>query len=227
MTEADVVSRRAAARGGAARRGPKPAFSREAILECALQILDARGPDALSFRAVAAALSTSHQALYNYFDNLAELEDEVAARLIAHVRPLSSERRESLREQLVQYGLDLVRRFSLHPYLRQISGPACAAATGRLHNVNARALVDAGVDFPRAHACQLVLQVVASGIGIEAHRSRTMSRATSRAATSAYLRELSQGLADPAALRMAAGNERAAHRSMLEMIVDAHLPELR
>jgi AcrR family transcriptional regulator len=228
MPDAQVTARRAARTTADAkpRRGPKPAFTPDDILRCALGILDAKGHEALTFRAVAAALGTSHQALYNYFPSRADLEDAIAARLIADVRPLSPARAEPLREQLVQFALDLIHTFSLHPYLRQISGPACAAISGRLHSENLRVLVAAGIDGGRAYGCQLVLQFVAAGQGVELHRARRTPKATWRKMAVAYSQQLTQGLPASVLRALAATDPQARVRSTIEMIIDAFLPEL-
>lgn len=210
------------------RRGPKPAFTRDDILRCAAAILDREGHEALTFRAIAAALKTSHQALYNYFESLAELEDQLAARLIAAVQPLSAARPDLLREQLVRLGLDLVHTFSLHPYLREISGPAAAAVTGRLHGRNDHALMSVGIEFWRAHTCQLMLQLVASGLGLERHRRRAVPQPAWRSMNELYLQQLARELPDRyrRALTNAARGPQE-ERALIEVIVDAVLPELK
>ena len=89
--------------------GRPRAFTRDDILDCAMELLDRDGADALSLRAVARRLGTVLGTLYNYFDNLADLEDEVAARLIAQLPHLDPQRPEPVREQLLQLGLALIR----------------------------------------------------------------------------------------------------------------------
>src|SRR3954452_15142425 len=64
-SEASPRSRRA--------RPAKPALSREAIVDAALEIVRAEGIDALSMRRLAQALDTGPASLYVYVANQAEL----------------------------------------------------------------------------------------------------------------------------------------------------------
>lgn len=56
-----------------ARRGPKPMLSRAAVLEAALELVDAKGLAALNLRALATRLGVSAMTPYSYFADKAEL----------------------------------------------------------------------------------------------------------------------------------------------------------
>ena len=56
-----------------ARRGPKPMLDRAAVLEAALELVDARGLAALNLRALATRLGVSAMTPYSYFADKAEL----------------------------------------------------------------------------------------------------------------------------------------------------------
>ena len=85
-------------------------------------MLDREGPEALTFRAVARELDITVGALSRYFKNLADLHDEVAARIMSDVRPLDTARKLGLREQLVRLGMDWLEINRAHPYLVTIHG---------------------------------------------------------------------------------------------------------
>lgn len=67
------------------RRGPKPAFSRETVVDAAIAEADERGLEALSMRAVAERLGVSTTGLYRYVPGRTELvalmADRIAERL--------------------------------------------------------------------------------------------------------------------------------------------------
>ena len=156
--------------------GRKPALSRNDVLDGAMAILDRGGHSALTVRSLAAKLGTSTKVLYTYFSNLADLEDEIAARLIAEVRPLAATRRQTPREQLVLLGLDLIRMHSQHPYMRMIAGPASTRVGGQLLQQSLAALIAAGLSNERAWLCLEILQSMAYNRGMEVHRLRSGGR---------------------------------------------------
>ena len=127
-------------------------MSREAIVQCTLRMLDREGPDALTFRAVARELGITVGALSRYFRNLADLEDEVAAKIMSGVRPLEASGRTALRQQLLRLGMDVLEISRAHPYLAKIHGVASATVVARHARECLRVLVDAGLSFDRAMA---------------------------------------------------------------------------
>src|SRR5579871_38143 len=74
-----------------ARRGRPPKLDREAVLESALELLDADGPGAVTMRTLARRLSVSPMALYRHVGShdelLLALVDRLAARLTYPPRP--------------------------------------------------------------------------------------------------------------------------------------------
>jgi len=65
------------------RRGPKPRFTRDEIVEHALELLISDGRDALNLRRLAATLGVTPMALYRYFADKDELLDAVVAAVLA------------------------------------------------------------------------------------------------------------------------------------------------
>ncbi len=147
-------------------------FSKEEILDCVLNLLDRDGVDAVTFRGVARELGTVPGTLNNYFETLADLEDAVAARLLAEIPLIQVERSEALREQLVNFGLTLIRLHSMHPYLRQIAGPTCVDIVSRRLLENRNALKSTGLSDKAAMLCIDVAQGLAYSYGSELHRLR-------------------------------------------------------
>lgn len=56
---------------------PKPKYTREEIIETALNIVREKGKDALSARSLAKALGTSSAPIFTAFENMEEVQDEV------------------------------------------------------------------------------------------------------------------------------------------------------
>ncbi len=71
--------------GSADRRRPRPNLSRDAIVAAAVAVLDERGLDGLTMRAVADRLGAGAMSLYRHVAGREELLDLVAARLAADI----------------------------------------------------------------------------------------------------------------------------------------------
>jgi AcrR family transcriptional regulator len=152
------------------RPGPRPSTSRPKIVQCAIRMLDREGPEALTFRAVARELGITVGALSRYFKNLADLQDEVAARILSDLRPLDVASKLDLREQLVRLGMDLLKIIRAHPYLVTIHGTASATMVARHTGRCVRALLDAGLDFERALAIYSIVGNLAYAWGVQSAR---------------------------------------------------------
>jgi AcrR family transcriptional regulator len=105
------------AKGSARER--RQARTREAIVQTAEEIIETQGPAALNMRTIADRIDYSASNLYEYFDNkealLATVMQEALARLIAHVRHISTGL--SPRERLHSYGLAYLEFARTHPEL--------------------------------------------------------------------------------------------------------------
>jgi AcrR family transcriptional regulator len=151
----------------AARPGPRPTFSRERIVDCALRLMKRDGAAALSFRAVARELGIAVGALSRYFPNLADLKDAVAAKVMSGIRPLDAGTKRELRNQLVRLGLELLAVTRAHPYLVTIHGPASAVVISRMAARNLKAMMCAGVEFDRALAIHSIVTHLAHAWGMQ------------------------------------------------------------
>ena len=65
------------------RRGPKPSLSREAVIEAALDLVDAEGLAALNLRKLATALGISAMTPYSYFTDKADLLSAMVGHALA------------------------------------------------------------------------------------------------------------------------------------------------
>jgi TetR/AcrR family tetracycline transcriptional repressor len=148
-------------------------LSREAIVACALRLMDREGAEALTFRAVARELDLTVGALSRYFANLADLQDEVAARIMSELRPLDSGAKRELRERLMRFGMDLLEVTRAHPYLAAIHGPASAAVISRMTARSLKFLLAAGIDLERAALIYSVVSNLAYAWGMKDAIPRT------------------------------------------------------
>ena len=82
------------------RRGSRPALDRERVVEAGLQIVDAEGVEALSFRRLAADLGVTPMAVYWHVQDKAELLDLIGERVLeaVDVPPAEGDWRTQLRE---------------------------------------------------------------------------------------------------------------------------------
>lgn len=178
-----VVSKQAAR--AAPRPGPRPGFTRDEIVGCALRLMDREGHAALSFRAVARELDMTVGALSRYFPNLADLQDEVAAKVMSTIRPLQAGSKVELREQLARHGMDLMEVTRAHPYLAEIHGPASATVITRSMTQSLRVLMNAGIPFERALVICSVVANLAQSWGMRDARIRTPEQKAGIAAAAA------------------------------------------
>ncbi|HVT36094.1 MAG TPA: TetR/AcrR family transcriptional regulator [Nevskiaceae bacterium] len=195
--------------------------SRERILDMALHLLDHRGPQALTLSTLAAELAMGISSLYTYFSDLAELEDEVAARLIGQVPALDAAR-GPLRDQLLAFGAAILRMHSVHPYLRLIAGRASAVVGARLRRANLAVLMASGVEAARANDCLEMIHALAYSGGSELHRLQQLSAGVRKAVDKIVADEVGADL-----VRAAAGDLSVAarHAHLFERCIDSLLPE--
>lgn len=71
----------------AAKRGPRPRFTREEVLQAALRVVDSEPPDRFTMRRVADELGMGVMTLYGYVRNKEEILEGITVLLFAEVRP--------------------------------------------------------------------------------------------------------------------------------------------
>lgn len=100
------------------RPGPKPRFSRDQLVEAAVQLVDDRGFAALSLRSVARALNVTPMALYTYVHSSDELADMVIDRLV-ELKSADIQLPDDWRDALQMFSAGLAELLHEHPALLQ------------------------------------------------------------------------------------------------------------
>ena len=183
-------------------------------------MLDREGPEALTFRAVARELDITVGALSRYFKNLADLQDEVAARIMSDVRPLDAASKLGLREQLVRLGMDWLDINRAHPYLVTIHGAASATMVARHTGRCVKVLLDAGIDFERALAIYSIVGNLAYAWGM--HSARRGNPELQARIMQAFSDEI--GEFAPQMAKLTATATTAIYRRSFVLLIDGLLP---
>ena len=125
--------------------GPKPRLSRDEILDVALQILEAEGPDRLSLRRLGSELGVTARALYSYFDSKDDLETALVTRVMP-APPAEINPTVPWHEQLREFVLDIHDAIARHPGVAQlfITRAADNSATNRIREHLLRLLLAGG-----------------------------------------------------------------------------------
>ena len=93
--------------------GPRPRFSRDELLDEALDILAVDGPDGLSLRRLAGRVGVTARALYGYFESKSALEAALVERVMPAPPPLDPNK--SWHEQLRAYVMRIHDAFVNQP----------------------------------------------------------------------------------------------------------------
>jgi AcrR family transcriptional regulator len=150
--------------------GRKPLFRKEHVIKAALDLMDRSGHKALSMRAIAAELGTGVATLYNYFDSLASLNDELALTLLDGIPLIDAKGAQQARQQLKDLVIAYAKVAERHPSIDQMVGPHTYQRILELLNSALRAMVDAGVDIERAGIMWSILQSLAQSHATSSRR---------------------------------------------------------
>ncbi|WP_020651354.1 TetR/AcrR family transcriptional regulator [Solimonas variicoloris] len=200
--------------------GRKPTLKREEIVSAALSIIDEQGYQALTMHSIARHLGTGPATLYNYFESLAEIEDAIAGRLMAAVRPPQSD--GAVRDQLVEMTVAYHDVVAQHPQVDLLSGPVAAQTRARLLNSAVRALVQSGVPLEAAGLALSVLSGFAYSAAVAA-RVEKEQQAKGMVVVPKADRDMLDALKGTAFF---GGTRRANFRRAVETIIDRLMPEL-
>jgi TetR/AcrR family tetracycline transcriptional repressor len=96
------------------RPGPRRALTEREILDAALALLDAGGPDAASIRRIAAAVGVAPNAVYTYFPDKAAVQRALVERLLGQLDH-AARTGDSWRADVEALAVDLRRRLVAHP----------------------------------------------------------------------------------------------------------------
>jgi AcrR family transcriptional regulator len=159
------------------------ALSKERIVEAAIEILDARGESALTFRALTARLATGAGAIYWYVANkndlLAATTDDVIARVMTDVVS-GAEPREAVRA----IALAVFDAIDAHPWVgAQLSREPWQSAVHRIFESFGGQLQALGVPERAQFDCASALLNYVLGLaGQYAAATRLLARETARSA---------------------------------------------
>ena len=202
--------------------GRKPNFHREHVIKAALDLMDRSGHEALSMRAIAAELGTGVATLYNYFESLADLNDELALTLLGGIPLLDAKEPQQVRQQLKDMVIAYAEVAERHPDINQMVGPHTFERILQLLNSALHAMVDAGVDIERAGVMWSILQSLAQSHAISSRRLGTVRQPEMRKMVKGL--DAVMTLADTGYLE-ASLEER--FTLVLDVILDRIVPELK
>ncbi len=150
----------------AGRRGPRRSLGLTQVVDAALDVVDEGGPDALSVRAVAAALGVRPNALYTYVASRAALEREIVERVLGDSDTTLLDGEGPWQQRILEYATSLRTALLCHPGAARLlmtapmDGPTALLVGERL----IAAIVDGGLSATEASRASyaLIVQVLGS-----------------------------------------------------------------
>ena len=153
------------------RPGPRRALTEDQILDAALTLFDAAGPNAASVRAIAAQVGVAPNAVYTYFPDKAALVKALVERLLGEVDSgVFTDRDQPWRQRVESLALTLRELLSAHPGAvpLMIGGPMDGPHALALNERLLKLLADAGLNrTDAARACYLLIVYVFGSIALE------------------------------------------------------------
>lgn len=206
----------------AATPGRKPMFRKEQVVRVALDLVERKGHEALSMRAIAAELGTGVATLYNYFGSLAELNDELASVLLDEIPLVDASGAQETRRQIKETVITYANVVARHPNFLQMVGPLADQRIMRIFDASMQAMLDAGVDIERAAISWSVMNGLAEYHAASSHR---VDRVRQRDIRTRF-KELGalQAVARTGVFKFS--HDEWFHRT-LDLTIDRMLPELR
>jgi TetR/AcrR family transcriptional regulator, tetracycline repressor protein len=195
--------------GRQARRGGTVGLTRERIVEVALGLLEADGPDALTMRGLAAKLGVAPTAIYWHVGDKQALLDAVVDHITADVGQVEAEGQAPV-ERIVSTARSLRRNLLERPYLIAVvhEQGRTAAIFRPARAVLARELQACGLDDRRATlATEAVLHHVIGSVLVEQQVARAPAQRETpgRPVDAAELFEFTLGILVPALVARDAG----------------------
>jgi len=156
---------------------PRVGLSTAAVVDAAIALVDAEGPDALTLTAVAKHAGVATPSLYKHVASLGALRDLIALRVVEDLREtiasavLGRSRDDAIRAAMWAYRAYIVahpRRYALFPQAPPETPPLAAAAAGLLEVILA-VLRGYGLDgTAEIHAARAFRAVVHGFASLEA-----------------------------------------------------------
>ena len=153
------------------RPGPRRALSEHEILDAALALLDAGGPDAASIRRIAAAVGVAPNAVYTYFPDKAAVGRALVDRLLGEIDLAAGGHHGGWPDRIEALALEMRARLVAHPgavplvLAAPMDGPCALLLGERLLGL----LAEAGLGAEdAARAAYTVIVYVLGAIALEA-----------------------------------------------------------
>lgn len=156
------------------------AFSRDEIVACALKMLATEKIEALTLRGVARELGCLPGTINYHFENLADLQDAIAASLVERLPVLDAARPQPIKDQLVELSLALIDVISVFPTIRNSLGPISYEIAARQLQQYWLTMQGLGLSEDEAVLFMDMLQAFARSRGSQMHRLRTGGEAALR-----------------------------------------------
>lgn len=153
-------------------RTPRNTLSRELVVESALRLLDSRGKEAFTMRALASEMGVGAMTLYTYFRGKDELFAAARDRILDRYQPPRED--GSPRDRIRAACLAVYRLFAEHPCVvelligRPIRGDEATATVDHMLGL----LLGAGLERSRAAQAHIALMQYTLGVTLWAARGR-------------------------------------------------------
>lgn len=143
---------------GAAKRGPKPKLSREAIVDAAIGIADAEGLDAVSMQRVAKELGYTTMSLYRHVDSKEDLL-ALMSDTAMHRAPLEPCADRDWRTGVEQWCHEALAQYRNHPWVAYVpqSGPPSGPNGLRWMEAGLREITASGLTYGESLQILLLL----------------------------------------------------------------------
>lgn len=141
-------------------------LDRETILEASLEILDERGLDGFTLRALGERLGYSTMATYRHFANKEEIVDALADRLLDEIRVDDPDDGSDPDDLIIDYTLRARQILLEHPALVPVIAARPLASTERSDDMVRLFLVFGAAGFPAPMIPESVLTLMSVTVGL-------------------------------------------------------------
>lgn len=170
-------------------------YSDDELVDAALRVLERQGYAALTIRALAQELGTSHSTLYNYVERVEDIESKAVHKLTAQLPFPSASTPRELRAELLDYLIAAWRMLLQHPGV--LFPPMKSPSWNTLFEIGERWVQALVVHAPDEETARLALGALVSTAVVHAERVRVYG-----SANAAATRKAAAGTMDAVAERL-------------------------
>jgi AcrR family transcriptional regulator len=146
-------------------------YAEGALVEAALRVMEREGYGALTIRSLAQELGTSHSTLYNYVENVQELETQALHKLTEQLPLPTATAAAALRKELIGYLVATRRLLVQHPGV--LFPPVGSASFMTLYQIGERWIQALMPHTPDESTARLALGALVAIVVVTAERDRT------------------------------------------------------